>query len=179
MENNKTRNERIRLIKIITITIIISLLFKVFIFSRAHVSGPSMMPTLNNNDSTLIEKVSLLTRNFERGQIVIFDSENTNHDVYIKRIIGIEGDKIEISGGHVFVNGTKLKEAYLKKNIVTNSGTLLHENQKITVSKGFVFVLGDNRAVSVDSRYFGDINVKSIKGHVIIKIFPLNGFKFF
>ncbi len=72
-----------KLVKIITITIIISLLFKIYIFSTVHISGQSMMPTLNNNDSVLIEKISLFTKNFKRGQIIIFNSNNKNHDIYI------------------------------------------------------------------------------------------------
>ncbi|WP_026883204.1 signal peptidase I [Clostridium akagii] len=179
MEKNKTKNERVKIIKIISVTIIISLLFKAYIFSRAHVSGPSMMPTLINNDSVIVEKISLLTHNFKRGQIIVFDSQDTNHDIYIKRIIGIEGDEIELNDGNVYLNGAKLKETYIKEKVATHGGTFLHENQKIIISKGFVFVLGDNRAVSEDSRYLGDINIESIKGHVILKMFPLNGIKIF
>lgn len=168
-----------KLVKIITITIIISLLFKIYIFSTVHISGQSMMPTLNNNDSVLIEKISLFTKNFKRGQIIIFNSNNKNHDIYIKRIIGVEGDKIELRGGSIYLNGTKLKEPYIKKYITTNGGTFLHENQIIKIKKGFIFVLGDNRPLSNDSRYLGPINIKSIKGHVIFKFFPFNRFKFF
>ncbi|MFT8312862.1 MAG: signal peptidase I [Clostridium sp.] len=173
------KNDRIKLIKLIAITIIVSIFFKTYIISRVHVNGPSMAPTLNNNDSALIEKISLLRKNFKRGEIIVFDSQNVNHDVYIKRIIGIEGDEIELRGGNIYINGSNLKEPYIERNIATNGGTFLHENQKIKIKKGFVFVLGDNRMLSNDSRYFGEINIRSIEGHVILKIFPFNGFKVF
>ncbi|WP_368489779.1 signal peptidase I [Clostridium sp. BJN0013] len=176
-KENKHKKEVINWIKIIIITIIISLVAKNYVFERIHINGYSMMPTLNNNDSVLIEKLSLLTNNFKRGQIIIFDSENKNHDVLIKRIIGVEGDEIELIKGKVYLNGKILKEPYLEKNIITDGGTFLNQKKKIKIEKGFVFLLGDNRVNSKDSRYFGPINIKSIKGHIILKIFPLGQIK--
>lgn len=173
------KNSKLKKIFIIIIFIIMLILFKMYIISRVHVSGPSMSPTLNNNDSVLIEKVSLLNKKFRRGEVIIFDSGNKNHSLYIKRIIGLEGDKIEIKHGSIYINHIQLKEPYIKNNIDTHGGTFLHDNQLITIKKGFVFVLGDDRILSNDSRYFGEVNTTSIKGHVVLKIFPFNDFKIF
>lgn len=166
-------------IKAVVITIIISLIVKNYVFERIHINGSSMIPLLNNNDSVLIEKLSLLNGAFKRGQIVIFNYGNINHEQLIKRIIGIEGDEIELIEGKVYLNGKILDEPYLEKNTVTLGSTFLPEATKIKIKKGSVFLLGDNRSNSKDSRYFGHVTINSIKGHVIFKIFPLNQIKFF
>lgn len=147
-----------------------------YILSGVRIIGPSMAPTLNNNDSALIEKISSITKKFKKGQIIIFDT--TNNYTCVKRIIGVEDDEIELSDGSVYLNGAKLKESYIK-NIPTNGGTILSENQKIKIKKGYVFVLGDNRLLSNDSRYFGEVSIDKIKGRVIFKLFPLDQLKVF
>lgn len=147
---------------------------RTYVFARENVDGKSMQPTLYNMDSLFSEKVSLITGNIYRNQIITFDSKNTNHDTYIKRVIAIAGDEVEISNDKVYLNGIQLSEPYLKKDTLTNAGTFLLDNQKIKIKKGFVFVLGDNRQVSKDSRYLGPISIKSINGHVILRIYPFN-----
>ena len=147
---------------------------RTYVFARENVDGRSMQPTLYNRDNLFAEKVSLITGSINRNEIITFDSENANHDIYIKRVIAIEGDEVEISNGKVYLNGEQLNESYLKKGTLTNAGTFLFDNQKIKIKKGFVFVLGDNRQVSKDSRYLGPISVKSINGHVILRIYPFN-----
>ena len=147
---------------------------RTYVFARENVDGPSMQPTLNNSDSLFAEKLSLLTGDIYRGQIITLDSGNAKHDIYIKRVIAIEGDQVKILNGKVYLNGEQLSEPYLKEGTITSSGTILLENQILKIKKGFVFVLGDHREVSKDSRYLGPINIKSINGHVVLRIYPFN-----
>lgn len=159
--------------------IILSLTLKTYVVSAISVDGESMMPTLNNNDRLFIEKISLIDDNIKKGEIVIFDSKDSKHDLYVKRVIALEGDQIQIKEGKVFVNDKQLNETYLGKNTVTNGGTFLKEGDKIIIPKGSVFVLGDNRCNSNDSRFFGPVHIKDLKGHVILRTFPFDSIKGF
>lgn len=163
----------------LVIAIVAATLIRKVVFMRADVQGPSMQSTLHNNDVLFVEKICLLTKDYKREQIVIFDSENTNHDIFIKRVIGIEGDKLEIKGGKVYRNGVELKEDYLNKGMKTYGDTFLHEGQVYTVPRGCIFVMGDNRTNSADSRKIGPVNINNIKGHVIIRTYPFNQMKIF
>jgi signal peptidase I len=152
----------------IIIAAVITLGIKYFIFDLIQVSGTSMVPTLHNNDRVAVEKISVKMNKFERGEIIIFDPGDKGKGIYIKRIIGLPGDTVEIKNGKVYVNGVKLKEDYLKP------GTVTTDDMKLTIKKGEIFVLGDNREVSEDSRYIGPIPIKNIKGHAIFRLFPFN-----
>lgn len=163
----------------IAVAIVLSFGIRTYVFAKTVVDGPSMMPTLENNDNNFVEKISLLTSTFKQGQIIIFDSENSKHDTFVKRVIGVPGDEVEITKGKVYVNGEELNEPYLKANTITKGGPFLKVNQKLKIEKGFVFVLGDNREVSDDSRYFGPIKISQIQGHVILRIYPFNQVRLF
>lgn len=152
---------------------IIAFLIKAFLFDIIQVSGRSMIPTLHNNDRIAVEKISLYRHSFKRGQIIIFDSGKKEQSIYIKRLIGLPGDKVEISNGLVYVNDELLKEDYLKP------GTYTDIDLKLTVPEGKVFVLGDNREVSEDSRYLGPIDISKLKGRAIFRIYPFNDMKTF
>ena len=163
----------------IGVAIILALTLKTYVFASADVDGTSMLPTLVNNDKILVEKVSVMTHSLKRGEIIIFDSRNENHDIFVKRVIGVEGDRILLKDGKVYLNGNLLNEPYLKDNTYTNPGPVLQNNKELTVQKNCVFVMGDNRSVSYDSRFIGQVNIKYIKGHVIFRTYPfteMNGF---
>lgn len=129
------------------------------------VLGSSMQPTLYNKNVVVTESV---THNLKHGDIVVFDAAPHDDRYYIKRVIGLPGDTVEIKDNGVYVNGTKINEPYLSKDVVTEPDMVVHvpENQ--------IFVLGDNRAVSEDSRFIGTISLSKVKGHVYFRIFPLN-----
>lgn len=146
----------------------IAFFIKGYVFDIIQVSGTSMVPTLHDSDRVAVEKISLYNDNLKHGEIIIFDPGSKGRGIYIKRIIGLPGDEIEISNGSVYVNGKKLEESYLKP------GTYTEGDQKLTVPNDSIFVLGDNREVSEDSRYIGPIPIKNIKGHAILRVFPFN-----
>ncbi len=131
---------------------------------RFRIEGQSMEPNLHDGEYVLIDKVSYLLHPPERGDVVVFTPPNNDRD-YIKRVIGLPGDTVEIKGGHVYVNGTVLDEPYLK--VPTNSGA-----QVFHVEAGRYFVLGDNRNNSSDSRSFGSITPQSIVGRAWLVYWP-------
>ena len=98
-----------------------------------------------------------------------------NKTSYIKRIIAVEGDHIEIKDGNVYLNGQKLEETYLDQGIITNLGQY-GTFSDVVVPKGYVFVMGDNRDHSTDSRCFGCIPVSKIEGKVWIRFWPFSKF---
>lgn len=146
---------------IISFSISLILFFIVFIeiLSPSKVVGDSMNPTLNNGEIVICVSPNL--KHYKRGDIVRIDSVSAGKNI-IKRIIGIEGDSIEIRNNIVYVNGNALQEHYTKPNIYYKM-----QDMKITVPKGYIFVLGDNREVSYDSRSIGCISEAEIKGIVI------------
>lgn len=163
----------------IIIAFIIALTFRTYVFARADVDGPSMQNTLHTKDVVFAEKISLLTHNYKKGQIVIFNSHDSSNNSYVKRIIALEGDTVEIDNGSVYVNGKAVDEPYLSKGIITAGGSFLQEGEKYTVPSNHIFVMGDNRINSTDSREIGAIDYKDIEGHVILRAYPFNSIKYF
>lgn len=154
----------------------IAFVFHSYVFAKAIVIGPSMQPTFNNKDVIFLEKVSTETGHINRGEIVVFNSKDKNNDIYIKRVIGIEGDKIEIKDGKVYLNGQSLAENYLSQDTITEPNSF---NRSYVIPKGCIFVLGDNRENSTDSRIIGSINIKDVKGHVIFRAYPFKDISIF
>ena len=174
INENKIKLYPKEIIFLFLLALVISFSINKFIIARADVKGISMCSTLYDKDVLFIEKLSLLTDSVERGEIIVFDSNNENEDFFIKRVIGIEGDEIQIKNGKVLLNGKELKEDYLEDDEVTKSASFMEKHKKYKLKDGEVFVLGDNRAVSYDSRYFGPIKTKDIEGHVIARCYPFD-----
>ncbi len=139
------------------------------------VKGHSMEPTLGDNNYLLIEQLSYYWENPHYGDIIVFQSEMTDPDGekrdLIKRVIGSEGDHITISDGKVYVNDVPLNEKYIK-------GSWTSGDMDMTVPQHAVFVLGDNRGNSMDSRSeaVGFVDENRIRGRVLIRILPLSRF---
>ncbi|MDF2880725.1 MAG: sipS [Clostridiaceae bacterium] len=177
--NNKIGKEIKEYSISIIIAFIIALTFKTYVFARADVVGPSMQNTLHTNDVVFAEKVSLLTHDFKKGQIVIFNSHDISNNSYVKRIIALEGDTVEIKNGKVYVNEKIIDEPYVSIDNITTGGSFLREGQKYTVPSNHIFVMGDNRENSTDSREIGAIDYKDIEGHVILRAYPFASIKYF
>lgn len=151
--------------------IAVLVIFRLFIVSPIKVSGTSMEPTLKNNDHCLVLKTGY---SLNRGDTVVFKDVQSNK-LLIKRIIAMEGDTVKIENDSVSVNGEKLNEPYLipyPQNTDFTYGSGVIENN---VKADTVYVLGDNRLISKDSRIIGSINKKEILGKVILSYsFNLN-----
>lgn len=137
-----------------------------------------MYPTLEEGDRLILKKyeTALKTQEYKRGDIVVFKSplENDNRS-FIKRVIGLPGDKISIFNGQLYINDRKIEESYIEKDSFTDSLTY---GDGYTVLENELFVIGDNRlpGKSSDSRSFGGITLEAIEGKVVIRIFPISKF---
>ena len=131
-----------------------------------QVSGLSMAPRIASGEYVLINTVAYRLGHPERGDIVAFKHERSAPSVYLKRIIGLPGDRIAIVHGAVFVNGSKLDEPYVRYPDTRSFGA-------VTVPKGALYVLGDNRANSDDSRFWGFVDGPQVIGKAIAGIWPL------
>ena len=176
MENNNKdegkKSETFEWIKSIGTAIIIAVLIKAFVFNTTYVLGNSMLPTLHEKDRLFALKVPLYFDGPHRGDVIVLEAPDTNNKDYIKRVVGIEGDKVEIIDGKVYVNNEVLVEEYIDDNAFTH----IYNESSWEVGPGEVFVLGDNReeGASKDSRYFGNIAIDSIKGITGFRYFPFD-----
>lgn len=172
--------------------VLIALLIRTYIFEPVQVDGQSMEDTLENGQKLILYKLGYRFSEPKRGDIIVLkvkegifgdipilgslpffrDNDNFSGEIdYIKRVIGVPGDVIDIKDGYVYINGKKLDEPYAKG--LTYKKTL---ELPITVQKNQVFVLGDNRENSNDSRYasLGCIDYSRIKGKATFRFWPLN-----
>ena len=138
------------------LAIVIMLLVRLFIVQPFYVEGQSMEPSFNNGEYFLIDELTYRFRAPERGEVIIFKAPISTDQSYIKRIVGLPSEKIEIRDGKVFINGQVLNENYY-------AGETLG-NMSITIAPDQYFVLGDNRTAGSDSRVFGPVNKRNIIG---------------
>ncbi len=142
-------------------------LIKLFLMEAFYVPTESMVPTLEVGDRLLTEKVAHLFRSEpERGDIIVFESPDGEMEL-IKRVVGLPGDKIRVVGGSLYVNDERQREAYLNSDLPDESSYGPTE-----VPAGHVFVMGDNRANSADSRSIGPVPQHDIVGQAFLSIWP-------
>lgn len=179
MEKSQVKEEVKSWIKSLLLAFVLVFIVKTFLFAPYTVDGFSMSPTLQNHEKMLVNKMNFIGE-FDRGDIVIIKSEE-NGTNYVKRIIGIPGDQIEMKNDELFINNKIYKESYLEKNqeIAKQQGTLLTGNfGPITVPDNQYFVMGDNRLDSMDSRNgLGYISEGNIVGEPIFVFYPFSSFR--
>jgi signal peptidase I len=154
--------------------IAIALLVEAFLIQAFWIPSPSMEPTLGVGDRVLVNKLSYNFHDVNRGDVVVFErppgasnGENGEIKDLIKRVIAIGGDTIEARDGNVYVNGKQIEENYLEPGTPT-------DNLPLTpIPDGRVFVMGDNRTNSEDSRIFGPIDEDDIVGRAFIRVLPI------
>jgi signal peptidase I len=170
--------------------LIVAVVIKTFIIQPFYIPTVSMVHTLEVNDRVMVSKLSYQFGEIERGDVVVFEtgphedlsvpqaavravvealgiSEGPGEDL-IKRVIGIGGDTVEIKDNHVLVNGTAIDEPYL------NDGTMMPDMPERSIPQDQIWVMGDNRNESSDSRVFGPIAVDDVVGKAIVRIWPLD-----
>lgn len=140
------------------------------------IKGASMTPNYPDGEFLLTEKVTYYTRDPERGDIVVLSPppEVSETDEFIKRVVAVSGERVAIRGGRVYINGKLLEEPYIANSMVTTAGTFLSDGEEYTVPEGQYMVFGDNRPNSSDSRYWGPITKKMMKGRAWIIYWPIN-----
>lgn len=168
----RLRKEKRELVKVFSVSLAVALAITTFV-RPTLVKGQSMEPTLEENDYLIVGSESLLGTPPKFGDLVVFNSKvvsKEGHSKLLKRVVGLPGDTIEIKEGTVYRNGVPLKEEYIKEE--TTPGNV----EKFTVGENSVFVMGDNRAHSLDSRNkdLGTIDYEDIIGTVKFRLFPLN-----
>ena len=172
----------LELAETLLLTLVIFLVIQNFVAQPFRVQMSSMEHTFEPNQYVLIDRISHLWSPYQRGQVVVFrppESVGEQGDPFIKRVIGVAGDTVDIRDGQVFVNGKALDEPYLYRNDAGEiepteaNGGLSHW----VVPDGQLFVMGDHRQVSVDSRVFGFVAVSSVIGRAVLRYWPLSTFE--
>jgi signal peptidase I len=166
--------------------LVIALLIKTFLFQAFYIPSESMTPTLEKNDRVLVNKLSYKLHDVNRGDIVVFEAPNGEGGAQdlVKRVIGLPGEMVSsCDSGKVCVDGHPLEESYLADgtqttgpiNAVAGCANVQRDPRAgCEVPAGTVFVMGDNRGASKDSRSFGPVDEDAIVGRVFIRIWPPN-----
>lgn len=152
--------------------IVVAMLIRTFIVELYVVDGPSMRPTLQHEERLVVNKFIYFVRAPEKGEVVIFRYPRDPSRDFIKRVIATAGDTIEIKDGHVYVNDQLLIEDYISEKTYT-------EYPKVTIPEGTIFVMGDNRNNSEDSRFpdVGFVPLNLVKGKASFIFWPTDEMK--
>jgi signal peptidase I len=156
---------------VILVAVTVAIVLRTFVVQTFWIPSGSMIPTLQENDRVIVNKLSYHVHPVHRGDIVVFTTPpgvSKSFKDLVKRVIGLPGDRVSGHDGHVFVNGSQLQESYLAK------GTVTSDFGPVTVAPNSYWVMGDNRGNSADSRVFGAIAKKTIVGRAFLRIWPLN-----
>lgn len=158
-------------IKTTLIVVIVALVFRYFLIQPFIVVGQSMEPNFHDKEYLVIDKLSYKIRVPKRGEVIIFHPPQSPRESYIKRIIGLPGEKVEVKSGNIYINGKLLKESY----IMHDAGSAISTNDMtVQLQDNEFFVFGDNRDHSSDSREIGPIPKSNIQGKVAIILFPIS-----
>ena len=144
-----------------------------FFIKPIVVQGISMLPTLETKDYLLVSRQAYNFGEPERGDIVVFPhEEGTEETYYIKRIIALPGDHLVIKDGKVYINNKVMNEDYIAEDYT--SGDIDYK-----IPEGRIFVMGDNRGSSSDSRYFGTVKIDEVLGEAFVRLFPFSKIEVF
>lgn len=143
-----------------------------FILSPHQVKGASMESTFESGDYILTSKITYKFHEPERNDIIVFKSPKNPEIDFIKRVIALHGQKIKIANNEVFVNDEIVQEPYISAATTLFEGGFMQNGIEVTVPEGYLFVMGDNRPRSSDSRDFGFIPIKEVIGKVFFRYFP-------
>jgi signal peptidase I len=172
--------ESLKLVRDIVLIISVFILLGVFVAQPVVVEGTSMLPQLHDGERLLVNKLvyykfkSISWGHLERGDIIVFWYPREPDKSYVKRIIGLPGETVEIRNGKVLINGVELNETYLD----TEYNQSLPNFQPKKIDDHYYFVLGDNRDNSSDSRYWGLVPEKYVYGKAFFRYWKPSGFGF-
>lgn len=172
---NKVLKEVLNISIYILIVLVLTYCAVVFVGQRTSVIGSSMEPTLSDGDNLIVDKITYRFNEPKRFDIIVFPYQYTQNTYYIKRIIGLPGEKIRIDeNGKIYINGELLEESY-GREVIADAGLA---SEEITLENDEYFVMGDNRNDSADSRFVSVGNIKrdSIMGRAWLRIYPFKSF---
>lgn len=171
--------EIIETIVIFAVAFLIIWLLKLFVVEPFTIPTGSMEPTIEIGDYVFAEKVSYYFDDVQPGQIVTFADPDGTDQTLIKRCIAVGGQTVDLRNGQVFVDGVALDEPYVYGKLTTPLPVTLNNmdiDYPYTVPEGYIWVMGDNRTNSADSRYFGAIPEDSVSGHAFFTYWPFSSF---
>ncbi|MCW5876748.1 MAG: signal peptidase I [Anaerolineales bacterium] len=151
-------------------TIVLALLLFLainFVSARVRVEFNSMLPNFENGDYVIVNRLAYRWNEPQRGDVVVFPYPNNVEEDYIKRVIGVPGDRVAIYAGVLYINGQPVEEPYL-------SQPTREDLAERVVPPGHVFVMGDNRNASSDSRSWGPLAIENIVGKAVFRYFPFD-----
>jgi len=156
----------------IAVAALLFVVVRSFLFRIAHVTGSSMEPTLSHGDMVVLNRLSYIFTTPRVGDIVAFPFPEDPSEFYIKRIIALPGDVVDLHEGIFFINGQAIDDAFSQMPTVSLGDVQF----PITVEDGLFFVLGDNRNGSMDSRFssVGNVPARDMVGRVAVRIYPFN-----
>ncbi len=175
----------VELVAVVVVAILIAVLLRTFVVATYSIPSGSMEPTLQVGDRIVVDKLSYHLHGVDRGNIVVF-STPPNEDCagppvadLVKRVIGLPGEIISLNDGNVYINGHLLPEPFLPPNVRDDTypgpdSSAYSLKQSYRIPSGDVYVMGDNRPNSCDSRYWGPIPESTIVGKVDLLIWPLS-----
>lgn len=165
------------LIRIVIIAFVIMVVFRIFIAEPFVVSGSSMVPNFHNKEYLVVNKFNYRFNKPQRGDVIVFKYPKDTSQYFIKRIIGLPGERVQIDGGKVRIfntehpDGVVIEEPYLPSNDAT-----FGKSDIVSLGSSEYYVLGDNRLFSSDSRVWGILPEKNIVGRASFRAFPLSEF---
>jgi signal peptidase I len=175
---------------VVVVAVLVAVLLRAFVVQTFYIPSGSMEPTLQIGDRILVNKLSYHLHGVDRGNIVVFSRPPTEScggpevNDLVKRVIGMPGDVLTLSGGHVYVDGKRLNETWLpaSEQGVTSAGpqgSNWNLSRPYRVPANNYFVMGDNRTDSCDSRYWGPIAKSLIVGKVEVRVWPISSLRIF
>jgi signal peptidase I len=169
---------------LIAVALAIAFVIKSFLFQAFYIPSESMTPTLEVGDRVLVNKLSYDQHDVNRGDIIVFEApplaRSGDIQDLVKRVVGLPGDTVTSNGKNgILINGRELKEPYLPKGVETTftdvppgCGAPTNGQPGCVVPKGHLFMMGDNREASKDSRVFGPVDEDTLIGRVFVRIWP-------
>ena len=179
-KRGKAVRESVSFILYLIVIVVLTFLMIRYVGQRTRVDGSSMENTLTNGDNLIVDKISYRFHEPERFDIIVFPYQYKEDTYFIKRIIGMPGETVQIKDNDIYINGNKIDDPYAKDEMVSAGDA----QEPIKLGDDEYFVLGDHRSVSLDSRFSeeddpkgpGPVKRENIAGKVFVRIWPLSKF---
>ncbi|MFC3344321.1 signal peptidase I [Paenibacillus abyssi] len=186
-QGSGAKKEIVEWIKALVIAAVLVFIIRTFLFSPFIVDGPSMQPNFETGERVIVNKIIYDIRAPQRGEVVVFHVPEEGRD-FIKRVIGVPGDKVKLEDDRLYINGTLVEEPYLKEAIeqAHSRGELYNTSENFPnmnvqndiVPDNMILAFGDNRGNSKDSRSIGYVSMDELVGRADVIFWPVNQIKF-
>lgn len=178
--DEKTPNLFAETIRLMLIALAIVLPIRMFVVAPFIVDGASMEPSYHNGEYLLVDEVSYRFQEPQRGDVIVFRPPDAPNVYYIKRVIGLPGDTVEIKDGKITLSNATVPAGYLlnETEYLPGESASPAEFSKVTLKENEYFIMGDNRDNSRDSRRIGPVPMDHFKGKVMLRVFPFSKFTF-